>query len=146
MGNSVSSMDGAPGNMPRAEAVDDIFAAIQSTFEEKVAAYSLSGADRQILMMSLRTKLQDLEPSTMGAPRINDDITSCIGQTKLVRINNTGKEGRVGEIVAKLEYTNPCLSIKDRTVIQMLNDAEAKGKIKSGETTIIDITSGNTGE
>ena len=44
------------------------------------------------------------------------------------------------------QYTNPCLSIKDRIAIQMLDDAEAKGEIKPGETTIIDITSGNAGK
>jgi hypothetical protein len=55
--------------------------------------------------MALRTKLQDVEPSMMGPPRINDDITSCIGQTKLVRVNNAGKEGPVREIVGKLEVS-----------------------------------------
>ena len=44
------------------------------------------------------------------------------------------------------QYTNPCLSIKDRIVIQMLDDAEAKGEVKPGETTIVDVTSGNTGK
>jgi len=103
MGNSVSSMDGAPGTMPSPEVVNDIFKTLQSTFEEKEAAHSLSGADKQLLMMALRTRLQDSFPSAMGAPRIDKDITYCIGQTKLVRINNTEKEGRVGEVVAKLE-------------------------------------------
>mmetsp|Transcript_17268 Transcript_17268/g.31273 ORF Transcript_17268/g.31273 Transcript_17268/m.31273 type:complete len:125 (+) Transcript_17268:2219-2593(+) len=69
-------------------------------------------------MMALRTKLRDVQPSSMGTPRIDNDITTCIGRTKLVRINNTEKEGRVGEVIAKLEYTNPCLSIKDRIAIQ----------------------------
>jgi len=145
MGNSVYSMDGVPGTMPKREVIDDIFVALQSTLEEKVDAHSLSDAERQLLMMALRTKLQAVQPSAMGAPRIDDDITTCIGRTKLVRINNTEKEGSVGEVVAKLEYTNPCLSIKDRIVIQMLDDAEAKGEVKPGETTIVDVTSGNTG-
>lgn len=138
-------MDGAPGTAPKSEVVDDIFNAIKTTFDQKADMYSLSGADRQLLNMALRTKLQNEYPSAMGAPRIDNDITGCIGQTKLVRINNTQKEGRVGEVVAKLEYTNPCLSIKDRITIQMLDDAEAKGEIRPGETVIIDITSGNTG-
>lgn len=145
MGNSVSSVDGAPGVKPKSEIVSDIFSALQATFEEKVAQHSLTGAEQQLLMMVLRGKLQQEYSSIMGSPRIDDDITTCIGQTNLVRINNTEKEGRVGEVVAKLEYTNPCLSVKDRIVIQMFNEAEAEGKIKPGETTIIDITSGNTG-
>lgn len=82
----------------------------------------------------------------MGSPTIASDILECIGQTKLVKINNTEKEGRLGEVVAKLEYTNPCLSVKDRIVMQMFKDAEEKGEITPGVTTIVDITSGNTGE
>ena len=85
--------------------VNDVFAALQSTFDEKEADHALSGAEQQLLMMALRTKLEHVDPSTMGAPRIDNDITTCIGQTKLVRINNTDAEGRVGEVVAKVEVS-----------------------------------------
>jgi len=34
-------MDGVPGTMPKREVIDDIFVALQSTFEEKVDAHSL---------------------------------------------------------------------------------------------------------
>ena len=83
--------------------VDDIFTSLQSTFDQEVSKYSLSPAEKEQLIMKLRTKLQTVHPSSMGGPRISKDITECIGETKLVRINNTQSEGRVGEVVAKLE-------------------------------------------
>ena len=82
---------------------DDIFSALQTTFEEKVSKYSLNDVEKEALIMALRSRLQEVYPSAMGSPRISEYITDCIGETKLVRINNTEKEGRVGEVVAKLE-------------------------------------------
>ena len=46
--------------------------------------------------------------------------------------------------MAKLEYFNPAGSVKDRISLAMVEDAEAKGTLKSGAT-IIEPTSGNTG-
>ncbi|KAL3912500.1 MAG: hypothetical protein SGARI_001125 [Bacillariaceae sp.] len=95
--------------------------------------------------MGLRAKLQEECPSAMGAPRIDDNIVSCIGQTNLVRINKLEKDDRVAEVVAKVEFTNPALSVKDRIGREMLEVAEKEGKLKPGVHTIVDITSGNTG-
>ena len=39
---------------------------------------------------------------------------------------------------------NPAGSIKDRTALSMLNDAEARGLLRAGGT-VIEPTSGNTG-
>ena len=47
-------------------------------------------------------------------------------------------------IFAKAEFLNPGGSIKDRIALNMLEDAEKKGKLKKGMT-IIEPTSGNTG-
>ena len=73
---------------------------------------------------------------------IFEDITTTVGFTPLVRINKLGS----GEatILAKLESSNPCGSVKDRIALAMIEAAEKKGLIKA-ETIIIEPTSGNTG-
>ena len=49
------------------------------------------------------------------AKKIKDNITDCIGNTPMVRINNiTKKDGIKCEILAKCEFLNPGGSVKDR--------------------------------
>jgi len=72
-----------------------------------------------------------------------DNILETIGDTPLVKLNRT-----IGDIkatvLAKVETTNPGNSVKDRMALQMIEDAEADGRLKPGGT-IIEGTSGNTG-
>ena len=68
-----------------------------------------------------------------------------IGNTPLVEVTNVEKElGLEATILVKLEYFNPAGSVKDRIAKAMIEDAEAKGKLKEGSV-IIEPTSGNTG-
>ncbi len=68
-----------------------------------------------------------------------------IGHTPLVEVANIEKElGLEAKILVKLEYFNPAGSVKDRVAKAMIEDAEAKGKLKKGFV-IIEPTSGNTG-
>ena len=68
-----------------------------------------------------------------------------IGKTPLLELTQIEKsEGLNAKILAKLEYFNPAGSVKDRIAKAMIDDAEAKGILKTGST-IIEPTSGNTG-
>ena len=71
------------------------------------------------------------------------NITELIGNTPLVKINKLAPEG--SNLYAKVEYFNPAGSIKDRIAFAMIEDAEKKGLIEAGKTTLIEPTSGNTG-
>lgn len=73
---------------------------------------------------------------------IYSKLTDLIGQTPLLSIGE--QEGQVARIVVKLEYFNPGGSVKDRTALAMIEDAEARGVLRPGAT-IVEPTSGNTG-
>jgi cysteine synthase A len=75
--------------------------------------------------------------------KIADDITRLTGKTPLVRLNKL-TQGLNSEVIAKLEFFNPCGSIKDRTGVAMIDAAEQVGLIAEGAV-IVEPTSGNTG-
>ncbi|MGB9180708.1 MAG: cysteine synthase A, partial [Pyrinomonadaceae bacterium] len=77
-------------------------------------------------------------------PKIANDMLELIGYTPLVRLNRIPYPNSA-EMLAKLESQNPMDSVKDRIGAAMIEAAEREGKIKAGETLIIEPTSGNTG-
>lgn len=66
-----------------------------------------------------------------------------IGHTPLLKIDRFLPDCGA-TVLAKLEYLNPAGSVKDRTALAMIEDAEKKGLLKTGAT-LIEPTSGNTG-
>ena len=77
---------------------------------------------------------------------IANNITSLVGNTPLVKLERIRRHFNCNpEIIAKLESFNPSASVKDRIAYAMLSNAEEEGLIKSGKTTLIEATSGNTG-
>ena len=67
----------------------------------------------------------------------------AIGNTPLVALSRITR-GVQGRILAKLEYLNPGFSKKDRIARQIIEDAEAEGRLRPGQT-VVELTSGNTG-
>lgn len=72
-----------------------------------------------------------------------NNILETIGNTPLVKLNDIVSDVP-GTILAKIETTNPGNSVKDRMALQMIEDAEADGRLQPGGT-IVEGTSGNTG-
>ena len=72
-----------------------------------------------------------------------ENILETIGNTPLIKMNVLTKELPC-LVLAKYETFNPGNSVKDRMALQMIEDAEADGRLKPGGT-IIEGTSGNTG-
>ncbi len=81
-----------------------------------------------------------------GRGRIYDSITDTIGDTPIVRLDKIARAENIeAHLLAKLEFFNPIASVKDRIGVSMIEAMEADGRIKPGETTLVEPTSGNTG-
>jgi cysteine synthase A len=75
--------------------------------------------------------------------KIAQSISELVGRTPLLRLNRVTEDCK-GDVVAKLEYFNPCGSVKDRIGVAMIEAAEKAGLIRK-DTIILEPTSGNTG-
>src|SRR5512139_2314829 len=75
--------------------------------------------------------------------RVLPSAVEAIGNTPLVELARLTK-GIDGRILAKMEYLNPGFSKKDRIARQIIEEAEAQGQLKPGDT-VVELTSGNTG-
>ena len=75
---------------------------------------------------------------------IYSNITETTGRTPLVELQRMTPPGGA-RVVAKLESFNPLSSLKDRIGVNMINVAEAEGRITPGKTALVEPTSGNTG-
>jgi cysteine synthase len=70
-------------------------------------------------------------------------VVEAIGATPLIELSRLTRN-LDGRILAKLEYLNPGHSKKDRVARQILDDAQANGSLRPGQT-VVELTSGNMG-
>ena len=83
----------------------------------------------------------------MARPMNWKTLEDFVGNTPLVRLQRipgADNARRNNVILGKLEGNNPAGSVKDRPALSMITHAEARGRIKPGDT-LIEATSGNTG-
>ncbi|XP_062229056.1 cysteine synthase-like isoform X2 [Phragmites australis] len=78
--------------------------------------------------------------------RKDNKLQMLIGWTPLVEMKNIAKKDCVAaRLVGKMEAYQPLCSVKDRSALRMIEDAEERGLISPGVTTLIEPTSGNLG-
>lgn len=82
-----------------------------------------------------------IEVAALGG--IDASVLAAIGRSPLVDLARITR-ALDGQILAKLEYLNPGGSKKDRIALRMIEDAEASGSLRPGQT-VVELTSGNTG-
>ena len=75
--------------------------------------------------------------------RWEDDMAAAIGSTPLIKLRRAS-EATGCTILGKAEFLNPGGSVKDRTGLFIIADAEKRGVLKHGGT-IVEGTAGNTG-
>jgi len=73
-------------------------------------------------------------------PPVVGSVLEVVGRTVMVTL---GAEDGCAEILLKVEGDNPSGSIKDRAVLAMISDAEARGVLAAGRP-IVEASSGNT--
>lgn len=77
--------------------------------------------------------------------KVVKSITELIGNTPMLELTDLEKSHSLeASVIAKLEYFNPCGSVKDRVAKNLIENAEKNGDLKPGSV-IIEPTSGNTG-
>ncbi len=74
---------------------------------------------------------------------VADSALELIGRTPLVRLRSAEAEAP-GSFYGKLERCNPLGSVKERTALAMVENAEERGALTEGGT-LVEATSGNTG-
>src|ERR1700685_3150817 len=79
-----------------------------------------------------------------GKPTLGQQTVDRIGNTPLLRLARIANDLPGVEILGKAEWLNPGGSVKDRAAANIVAQAQASGKLRSGKT-LLDSTSGNTG-
>jgi len=74
---------------------------------------------------------------------LSSNVLDSIGNTPIVQLRRV-VPSNCARIVAKLEWANPTGSMKDRMAKEVIEHAEAQGRLNPGST-VVEYTSGTTG-
>lgn len=87
--------------------------------------------------------------STDRTARVYESVLEMLpseeNPSPMVRLGATSPRPESFPLFAKLEWTNPFGSVKDRAAAYLVRELERAGKLGSGERGIVEPTSGNTG-
>jgi cysteine synthase B len=81
--------------------------------------------------------------SSVHTPEPLAGAAALVGNTPLIALTRLAPELNV-RLFAKLEYSNPTGSVKDRIVLRMFEHARASGALAPGQT-VVEASTGNTG-
>lgn len=70
-----------------------------------------------------------------GLANISAGVLGAIGNTPLIQLRRVVPSGSA-KVSAKLEFTNPTGSMKDRVAKAMIEAAEADGRLRPGGTVV----------
>ncbi len=79
----------------------------------------------------------------MSRIQVYESALDLIGETPILHLRSFERPD-AAQIFAKLEFLSPGASVKDRTALGMIQDAERRGRLRPGST-IVEPTAGNTG-
>ncbi len=91
---------------------------------------------RELQVLPMRPHIQETCEKTA--------VLDTIGNTPLIHLERVGGRRPHVEVYGKAEWFNPGGSVKDRPALEMIEQGERTGKLKSGKI-LLDATSGNTG-